>query len=516
MEKFLNQKTNGQNKETITRARLVNSPPLPENIAQSTFRKSCTVEISITATAHAVITNEQNQNTPMYIVQKDVSKFPNYFGWDSTGSYKINQSLVPEPFGDKTMTMLIRHRPIMDIIIREAVAHHYQYDHVSILLTSNHWVQINKMDEFSKTIVSEYGIILPMIGFAFNSKNELYITINGRSFMQRPEIFELMGQMEDYLKNSLPGIFDNVECNSENNIYSWTLKFKCKQKSLHICYDVIKLICLQLGIEKPFIICVSGNLADRAATFKDSKHEMFLTHMYTNFKVDHKNPLKTSSIAAIIQKCGRICGKDNNSHVPRTMYMNLECKQVFDSAIQDNKTFVNFMEQNRGKTPNETLQLAGELEMPLFRNILQNVSWHKPKFSKVSNPAIACRLPREYVQQCLLPPQQAHTGPSNDGLYLNNIEKMKPSQISAVVKALYNLNMTATRSEIFNYLKDNDFLILFKNEKPVERTNNDFVCQFSNQDNIKNRISNILSTSIFIKKGEKSGNEFRFNLKINM
>jgi hypothetical protein len=238
--------------------------------------------------------------------------------------------------------------------------------------------------------------------------------------------------------------------------------------------------------------------------------------MYTNFKVDHKNPLKTSSIAAIIQKCGRICGKDNNSHVPRTMYMNLECKQVFDSAIQDNKTFVNFMEQNRGKTPNETLQLAGELEMPLFRNILQNVSWHKPKFSKVSNPAIACRLPREYVQQCLLPPQQAHTGPSNDGLYLNNIEKMKPSQISAVVKALYNLNMTATRSEIFNYLKDNDFLILFKNEKPVERTNNDFVCQFSNQDNIKNRISNILSTSIFIKKGEKSGNEFRFNLKINM
>ena len=112
-----------------------------------------------------------------------------------------------------------------------------------------------------------------------------------------------------------------------------------------------------------------------------------MSHMFNDFDND-------SGYGPIIQKIGRICGKDDST-IPRYMYMRESCIQHVKIALEDSKTFIDLCECNQGKTGEEILNLASENEKlsSLFKNLcLDKLSLHKDGYKKRANSEIRRKL----------------------------------------------------------------------------------------------------------------------------
>ena len=391
------QKTNGDNLDH-------QDVPLSDFFKNTTFKKACRVMISITATAFPLIHNKQDLNSPIYVVQKDNSKYPNYHGWTSPEPFQIQKKVVVEPSLDNSSSLLTRHQIILDEIFHDANIHYNSFSHVNMLLTSHLWTRIDKMETFQYDIIKEYGSHLPAIGFSFNSNKEMYITFNVRSQLRVGGIFDKLGSITTNLRNKWPNVFENITNSSENQLYSWRLNMKKKQRSLGFYYDIIVFISECLNIPKLFAVCIGGHLADRAFTFKDSNHKFYVTHMYTNFKINWNKKINSTSYGKIIQKIGRICGKDDHGQVPRFMYMNQDCINVSNEALEQNQKFIKFFAKHPGKTVKRVLKLASESEFDIFKNLLcdpeegGSMPWHTKSYSEKSILDIPKRLKPSYKQ----------------------------------------------------------------------------------------------------------------------
>ena len=94
----------------------------------------------------------------------------------------------------------------------------------------------------------------------------------------------------------------------EKTEYGFIVSLKKKDdKTVQIAYDIIRML-YNLTEEnlKPFILCVSFALANRAMTYKPSNHDWPLTHMY----VSEKSKPSQYAVDAK-QVAGRICSVDN-------------------------------------------------------------------------------------------------------------------------------------------------------------------------------------------------------------
>jgi hypothetical protein len=276
------------------------------------------------------------------------------------------------------------------------------FKHVNILLNSFHWTFKNEhMYNLQKQITKKYGYRyrnVPLVAFSFNSDKTLLITFNIGTAFPHDRILSI----NQHIMDNFNSVINNALFSISEDVYQMKLDFKTGgKKTTFTCYDIILEIYKFFNIEKPFIVCVAGALSNRQMTFRDSNHKIYVTHQLCHVKVNLDNPKKGSDYATSIQKSSRICGKDSDSHVPRTLYMTRNCLVHTNKAFENNKSMIEFFVAHPGKTVRDIMSLAREQEIPVFRSIVTGNPWHKKKYSDDANIIISDRLPIDYLVRVL-------------------------------------------------------------------------------------------------------------------
>lgn len=407
-EKIANQNTNEENRANITNRRLhEDTIELSDFFRNNTFRKACKLVVSVTATAYPLIHNGLDQDAKLNVLKKDNTKYPNYHGWFSPGEYKINKKIVADQVQGGSLQQT--HDPMFTEMMNDAIENYKSdlFPHVNMVLASNEWSQIEKQDKLHLEFAQVYGNAVPTFTFSFNSKKNLLISLNITSLLGQPNVGELyhkIQQLSDNIRHTF-GQLDTLTSQTDpsTNVVSWEFCLKSKIE-LSTCYDTIIYIKEYLGISKLLVVCVSGQCSNRGYTYKDRFHTTYVTHMLAEFNPSHKS----TSYSMMIQKVGRICGRDNSPQVPRTIYMTQENHTMVERALNDNKAFIDLCVQHPNKTVREILRWANENQLDMVQNIvLRNVSWHGTKrYNEKANEEMKRKIPRVYMDQVFETPRQ--------------------------------------------------------------------------------------------------------------
>ena len=284
-----------------------------------------------------------------------------------------------------------RYKAIFDDMFDEA-SNDYEIDsHVNMLLAGE-WKEIDNMKHLCHRLSDAYGSKHATVCFAYNSNNTCSFYVNRQN---NTLSMENIHNMESNLRTSYATTLsktNGVSFNIEGNIAFWNIRLgDQKKRSTFVYYDIAKFISDNLEFCKPFFVCVAAALAERQATFKDSKHKYFVTHMYVSF---HNKDMTT-----VVQKVGRITSRDEDRVTTRKLYVDIETHRHICKVFEDKRNYDDLFTMYPGLTFEKILLKANNEQVNVFKDILgSDVMLHRKKYSIIAKDDIGANLADEYME----------------------------------------------------------------------------------------------------------------------